>query len=142
SSLLRSPPPSTPFPYTTLFRSAIIDIPVIRDLALTTSIGVSVLVFTKLILIPVALSYIGVSKKAARIAIEKDKKVQQNRNWQGRVWQGLNRFTERKWSIIAISVSVLVTAVSSVVMLDLKIGDLDPGAPELRPDSRYNTDNA
>lgn len=121
---------------------AIIDIPVIRDLALTTSIGVSVLVFTKLILIPVALSYIGVSKKAARIAIEKDKKVQQNRNWQGRVWQGLNRFTERKWSIIAISVSVLVTAVSSVVMLDLKIGDLDPGAPELRPDSRYNTDNA
>jgi predicted RND superfamily exporter protein len=25
---------------------------------------------------------------------------------------------------------------------DLKIGDLDPGAPELRPDSRYNLDNA
>ncbi|VTQ01178.1 transporter [Pseudomonas aeruginosa] len=27
-------------------------------------------------------------------------------------------------------------------MLDLKIGDLDPGAPELRPDSRYNRDSA
>ena len=27
-------------------------------------------------------------------------------------------------------------------MMDLKIGDLDPGAPELRPDSRYNLDNA
>ncbi len=26
--------------------------------------------------------------------------------------------------------------------LNLKIGDLDPGAPELRPDSRYNLDNA
>ena len=25
---------------------------------------------------------------------------------------------------------------------DLRIGDLDPGAPELRPDSRYNLDNA
>src|SRR5207247_2422670 len=25
---------------------------------------------------------------------------------------------------------------------DLKIGDLDPGAPELRADSRYNRDNA
>ena len=25
---------------------------------------------------------------------------------------------------------------------DLKIGDLDPGAPELRPDSRYYRDNA
>ncbi|SDS92295.1 hypothetical protein SAMN05216198_3155 [Halopseudomonas litoralis] len=121
---------------------AIIDIPVIRDLALTTSIGVTVLIFTKLILIPVALSYLGVSKKAARIAIEKDKNIQQNRNWQGKVWQGLNRFTERKWAIIAISVSVVITAVSSVAMLDLKIGDLDPGAPELRPDSRYNMDNA
>jgi len=50
----------------------IIDIPVIRDLALTTSIGVAVLIFTKLLLIPVALSYLGVSKKAARIAIAKD----------------------------------------------------------------------
>ena len=48
----------------------IIDIPVIRDLALTTSIGVAVLIFTKLLLIPVALSYIGVRKKAALIAIE------------------------------------------------------------------------
>ena len=29
-----------------------------------------------------------------------------------------------------------------MVSLNLKIGDLDPGAPELRPDSRYNRDNA
>ena len=29
-----------------------------------------------------------------------------------------------------------------MVSLNLKIGDLDPGAPELRPDSRYNQDNA
>ena len=58
---------------------AIIDIPVIRDLALTTSIGVAVLIFTKLILIPVALSYIGVSKKAAQIAIDKDQAGQANK---------------------------------------------------------------
>ncbi|MCL5042156.1 MAG: MMPL family transporter [Gammaproteobacteria bacterium] len=121
---------------------AIIDIPVIRDLALTTSIGVSVLIFTKLILIPVALSYIGVSKKAARIAVEKDKAEQQNKSWQGLIWKGLDRFTQRKWATIAVVTSVLITAVSTVVMFDLKIGDLDPGAPELRPDSRYNLDNA
>ena len=29
-----------------------------------------------------------------------------------------------------------------MVSLNLKIGDLDPGAPELRPDSRYNRDAA
>ncbi|VTS61804.1 Predicted exporter [Streptococcus dysgalactiae subsp. equisimilis] len=120
----------------------IIDIPVIRDLALTTSIGVAVLIFTKLLLIPVALSYIGVSKKAALIAIEKDRAGEQNRGFLGRVWHGLDRFTERPWAIAVIALSVLVTAFCSVVMLDLKIGDLDPGAPELRPDSRYNRDNA
>ncbi|HHQ2900897.1 TPA: efflux RND transporter permease subunit [Pseudomonas aeruginosa] len=120
----------------------IIDIPVIRDLALTTSIGVAVLIFTKLLLIPVALSYIGVSKKAALIAIEKDRAGEQNRGFLGHVWHGLDRFTERPWAIAVIALSVLVTAFCSVVMLDLKIGDLDPGAPELRPDSRYNRDNA
>ena len=121
---------------------AIIDIPVIRDLALTTSIGVAVLIFTKLILIPVALSYIGVSKKAAQIAIDKDQAGQANKNWLGRVWQRLDYFTERKWALMAISASVLVTAISTVLMMDLQIGDLDPGAPEVRPNSRYNQDNA
>ncbi|WP_046481983.1 efflux RND transporter permease subunit [Pseudomonas veronii] len=120
----------------------IIDIPVIRDLALTTSIGVAVLIFTKLLLIPVALSYIGVSKKAARIAIEKDQAGEANRGLLGRIWQSLDLFTERRWATVVIVMSVLVTAVGCVVMLDLKVGDLDPGAPELRPDSRYNRDSA
>ena len=39
----------------------VIDIPVIQDLALTASIGVAVLIFTNLILLPVLLSYVGVS---------------------------------------------------------------------------------
>lgn len=121
---------------------AIIDIPVIRDLAITTSIGVFLLIFTKLILIPVSLSYIGVSKKAARIAIEKEQSDSQSSTWLGRVWAGLDKFTDRKFAIGAIFASVLITAISSVIMMDLKIGDLDPGAPELRPDSRYNLDNA
>ncbi len=42
-----------------------IDIPVIQDLALTASIGVAVLILTNLILLPVLLSYIGVSPAAA-----------------------------------------------------------------------------
>jgi predicted RND superfamily exporter protein len=120
----------------------IIDIPVIRDLALTTSIGVAVLIFTKLLLIPVALSYIGVSKKAARIAIEKDQAGEANKGLLGRIWKSLDRFTERRWATAVIVMSVAVTAVGCVVMLHLKVGDLDPGAPELRPDSRYNRDSA
>ncbi|OQR36641.1 RND transporter [Pseudomonas sp. Bc-h] len=120
----------------------IIDIPVIRDLALTTSIGVAVLIFTKLLLIPVALSYLGVSQRAARIAIEKDRAGEANKGVLGRIWRGLDRFTERRWATLVIAVSLLVTAGGSAVMMHLKVGDLDPGAPELRPDSRYNQDSA
>jgi uncharacterized protein len=121
---------------------AIIDIPVIRDLAITTSIGVSVLVFTKLVLIPVTLSYIGVSPAAAKRALAEDRDTAQGRTLLSRLWQGLDRLTERKGALIAIGVAGALTVISAIVMRDLRIGDLDPGAPELRADSRYNRDNA
>ncbi|WP_077033434.1 RND family transporter [Pelomonas sp. KK5] len=121
---------------------AIIDIPVIRDLAITTSIGVSVLVFTKLVLIPVTLSYIGVSPAAAKRALAEDDETKQGRTRLARIWQGLDRLTERRGAIAAIGVALALTAVSAVAMRHLRIGDLDPGAPELRADSRYNRDNA
>ncbi|MBJ6406863.1 hypothetical protein JGS03_24735, partial [Enterobacter cloacae] len=44
----------------------VIDIGVIRELAIGASIGVAVIVFTNLILLPVAISYIGISKKAVQ----------------------------------------------------------------------------
>ncbi len=120
----------------------IIDIPVIRDLAITTSIGVTVLIFTKLVLIPVSLSYIGVSPGAAKRALAEDRDTRQGRGVLARLWQGLDRLTERKGALIAIGAAAALALVSSVVMLKLRIGDLDPGAPELRAESRYNRDNA
>src|SRR5262245_37555858 len=41
----------------------VIDIPVIRELALSASVGVAILIFTNLILLPVLLSYVGVSER-------------------------------------------------------------------------------
>jgi predicted RND superfamily exporter protein len=120
----------------------IIDIPVIRDLAITTSVGVSVLIFTKLFLIPVALSYVGISQSAVRRAIADEQKTAQGHSMLGRVWGGLDALTERRWAIPVVLASGVVTIVSALVMQDLRIGDLDAGAPELRPGSRYNQDNA
>ena len=50
----------------------VIDIPVIRDLALTASIGVAVLIFTNLLLLPVLLSYTGVSAAAAERSLREE----------------------------------------------------------------------
>jgi predicted RND superfamily exporter protein len=116
----------------------VIDIPVIRELALTASLGVAVLIFTNLLLLPVLLSYVGVSAEAARRSLDTGSGPQQG----GAVWRLLERFTERRWATAAIATSVVLGAAGFVVSQRLQVGDLDAGAPELRPDSRYNRDNA
>ena len=121
---------------------AIIDIPVIRDLAITTSIGISVLIFTKLILIPVTLSYIGVSPKAAQRAGGELPAAKSSSGLLSRIWLGLDYLTLRRYASIALLITAVLTVVCAIVMMDLKIGDLDAGAPELRANSRYNRDNA
>ncbi|MEX5685524.1 efflux RND transporter permease subunit [Pseudomonas silesiensis] len=119
----------------------LIDIPVIQDLAITASIGVAVLIFTSLLLMPVALSYIGVGAKAAERALKIDTRAEGHKGF-GKLWDMLDRFTTRKWATGAVLVAALMGIGGFMVSLQLKIGDLDSGAPELRADSRYNRDNA
>ncbi|MBP5997344.1 MAG: RND family transporter [Azonexus sp.] len=118
----------------------VIDIPVIKDLALTASLGVAVLIFTNLILLPVLLSYTGVSTAAAERSLRAES--DDGRGGFAALWRGLERFTERRWALGAIIVALLLAVAGFVVSLQLKIGDLEQGAPELRADSRYNRDNA
>ena len=117
-----------------------IDIPVIKDLALTASIGVAVLIFTNLLLLPVLLSYTGVSASAAERSLREEREETSGKGL-GMLWAFLDRFTTRSWAIGALAVAFVLAAAGFAVGLDLKIGDLDPGAPELRRDSRYNQDN-
>ena len=119
----------------------VIDIPVIRDLALTASIGVAVLIFTNLLLLPVLLSYTGVSAAAAERSLRAEREEHRGKGL-GAAWLVLDRFTTRNWALGAIGVSALLAAAGFAVSQRLQIGDLDPGAPELRPSSRYNQDNA
>jgi len=118
-----------------------IDIPVIRDLAVTASIGVAVLIVTNLLLLPVLLSYAGVSEEAAARSLAEEREESRGRGL-GRLWAALDRFTTRRWAIGAIGVAMALAAFGLVVASHLRIGDLDPGAPELRAGSRYNRDNA
>ena len=117
---------------------AIIQIQVIQDLAITASIGVTVLIFTNLILVPVTLSYTGVGKVCAERATKPVPEIEEM-HW---LWRFLLSFTHRTPAAIAIVVSLVMTVGAFIVSKDLQIGDLDPGAPELRADSRYNQDAA
>ena len=118
----------------------VIDIPVIRDLALTTSLGVAVLMFTKLVLVPVLLSYSGVSRKVSPNSQQTH--AHNRRDRADRVLTGLAHFTARRWALVSIIASVALGLTAFGISQQLKTGDLDPGAPELRPHSRYNLDDA
>ncbi|CAN7326635.1 efflux RND transporter permease subunit [Massilia sp. LjRoot122] len=113
----------------------IIDIKVIQDLAVVASIGVAALIFTNLILLPILLSYIGVGAKAAQRSLG-------HGGEDGALWRLLGKFTQRRWAAPTVVIAVLMGVAGYAASLQLKIGDLDPGAPELRADSRYNRDNA
>lgn len=119
----------------------VIKIEVIQELALIASLGVAVLIFTNLILLPVLLSYIGVSPTAARLSL-REEQAEQAGLAAPRLWRVLDLFTHRFWATITVAVSVLLAAAGFLVSMKLQIGDLDPGAPELRADSRYNRDAA
>ncbi|MDD2735419.1 MAG: MMPL family transporter [Desulfuromonadaceae bacterium] len=118
-----------------------IRIQVIQDLAVTSSIGVAILIFTNLILLPICLSFTGVNGEAALRSLSQEKAecTGAQKNW---FWRFLDLFTRRKWAAVAIAVCAVMAAGGLIVRENLKIGDLDPGAPELRPTSRYNRDNA
>lgn len=119
----------------------IIDVPVIQDLAITTSIGVAALIFTKLLLVPVLISYIGVSPRAAQRSLAAQRKLEEGTGSAG-VWSWLVRFTERPRAIFVVVMAALIAIVSVVEGLKVQIGDVGAGAPELRENSRYNKDVA
>ena len=120
----------------------IIDIPVIQDLAITASIGVAVLIFTNLILLPVMLSYVGVNSQAAtrsvKIEIKDEQDVEHKRH---PIWVFLDLFTQRKYASVAVGIAIVLAILGTIIGSQVKIGDTSTGAPELHADSRYNIDN-
>ncbi|AQV98193.1 RND transporter [Cupriavidus necator] len=127
----------------------VIRIQVIHDLAVAASLGVAVLIFTNLVLLPILLSYVGVNREAALRSLRGDRASAGSAN-AGAVaaprkhafWAFLDRFTQRKWAALALGIALALGTASFFVRLDLKVGDLEPGAPELRRDARYNRDTA
>ncbi|MCO5786096.1 RND transporter [Pseudomonas sp. G11-1] len=112
----------------------LIEIEVIRELGIAASVGVGVIILTNLMLLPILMSYIGIGKGA----------VQRNRDLVSRpqkLWQSISGFAHPAVAPISVVLAILGFAFGIYYGKNVEIGDLDPGAPELRADSRYNLDN-
>lgn len=112
----------------------VIDIGVIRELAIGASVGVLTIILTKMFLLPLLMSYVGVSEACIRLQRKKD-------NSQRRVARALSKLAEPRQAKVVALLSVLLFAGAWYCARDVKIGDLEPGAPELRTESRYNRDS-
>lgn len=112
----------------------LIEIAVIRELGIAASVGVGVIILTNLVLLPILMSYIGIGKRA----IERNQKLVASPQ---KMWRVISGFASPVVAPISVVLAVIAFAFGLYYGQFVEIGDLDPGAPELRADSRYNLDN-
>lgn len=112
----------------------LIEIEVIRELGIAASVGVGVIILTNLILLPILMSYIGISKAAVKRKRELAARPQ-------KMWLSVAKFAHPTVAPVSVVLAILAFGFGIYYGKNVEIGDLDPGAPELRPDSRYNLDN-
>lgn len=110
-----------------------IPVPIIQELAIAATVGIASLVFSKLILLPLLMSYTGISRRGIEHA-----NARQERN--DPIALFLSRFTRPGLAMITVGIGALLMMYSLHARQDLKVGDLDAGAPEFKPDSVYNLD--
>lgn len=110
-----------------------IDIGIIRELAISASLGVGVIIFTNLILLPLVISFTDLKVK------RQDETAQSGQRSEA-IWRFLSRFATPKYAVVVIASTVVIYAVGLQQANQMKIGDLQGGAPALHQDSRYNLD--
>lgn len=107
-----------------------IDIGIIRELAITASIGVAMIILTNLILLPVLLSYIKV-KSTAKVG---------QLNEEGTAWKMVAKLATKGPAAVVLVLTAILYIVALYQGQNLKIGELHAGAPALHETSRYNQD--
>jgi predicted RND superfamily exporter protein len=114
-----------------------INIPIIRELGISASIGVAVMIVTNKFLLPALLSFLRMSP--AQLA----KSRERARRWDNSpLWNFLSACAERRRAIPVLAVGFTVLGLGVLARAHLIVGDAGAGAPELRQNARYNLDVA
>lgn len=111
----------------------LIAINIIREIAITASLGVILILLTKLVLLSVLLSYV----KFDPAFLKRDIKRIESRE---PIWRFLALAAKPKPALAIIAISAALFAYSWQRSGAVKIGDFHAGVPELRQEARYNRD--
>jgi uncharacterized protein len=113
----------------------LVKVPIIQELAITASLGVTLIILTDRFLLPVLLSY-------TRMAPNFRKRVNIRRFALQPLWRKLVSLTTGRPALIIIAFTAACWAFGFIKAKQVKIGDMHAGVPELRQNSRYNQDTA
>lgn len=116
------------------FTLVLINVDVIKDLAVGASVGIASIIITNMILLPILMSFLGVTKRGIA-------HVQYQEQHPSKLWSWMAKLSSHRGALCLIVLAQIGAAVAIYASRDLQIGELDAGAPELHPDSRYNKDN-
>jgi hypothetical protein len=111
----------------------VIDIGIIRELAITASMGVAVIIFTNLILLPVLMSYTQLDERYIHKFAGKAKRSDV-------FWNKVAKCSEKNTAVSIVLLTALLFGLGWYQSQKMKIGDLHAGAPALHEYSRYNQD--
>lgn len=117
------------------FAILFIQIQVIQEIAIAASIGVASIILTNLVLLPVLLSYVRFEEGYRAKLLKRADHMRRGWNW-------LAGATERRPATAIVGGAVVLTLLGGLKGREVKVGDLHRGVPELRAESRYNTDSA
>jgi predicted RND superfamily exporter protein len=111
----------------------LIPIPMVRELAITASLGVAYKIITNLVMLPLVASMVKVGDAYA--AKEELSRLRRS-GW----LRGVARLAEPRRARIVLVLAALVFGVAVWQSHDRVIGTLQAGAPELKADARFNRD--
>ena len=112
---------------------AFVEIEIVRELAYTATIGVTVMIITNKMLLPILLSYYKFTPEQASKLAGKETAG----DW---LWERIGPLATKRIAWVSILAGVALLAFGLSQARHLHIGDLGKGVPELRPESRYNQD--
>ncbi|RDV25968.1 RND family transporter [Alteromonas aestuariivivens] len=111
----------------------VIDIGIIRELAITASMGVAVIIFTNLVLLPVLMSFLQFGEHYVDRFANKEQHSE-------RFWSWVAKCSYKKPAAWILAITTVLFVAGFMQSQHMKIGDLHAGAPSLHEDSRYNQD--
>lgn len=113
----------------------LIKIDIVRELGITATLGVTLMIVTNKMVLPILLTYLHIEPRTIARKLEQERKFEP-------LWRACSRFAERRVAVWAIAVAIVLLGLGAWKAREQKVGDLGVGLPELRDDSRYNRDNA